>query len=164
MEYPRRISDNITFKEATKSRKGISLGLENLPDEQQLANMKAVAEYVFQPMREHFDLPVGISSFFRSPEVNKAVDGAKHSYHMKGCAIDMDADIYDKQFEDGCDFTNKMIFDYIAEHLEYDTIIWEFGDADNPGWVHVTYVEGNNRRRKLRAYRDSAGNAQYGPY
>ena len=164
MEYPKRISDNITFKEATKSRKAISLGLENLPDEKQLANMKAVAEYVFQPMREHFGLAIGISSFFRHPEVNKAVGGAKHSQHMRGCAIDIDADIYDKQFEDGCDLTNKMIFDYIADNLEYDTIIWEFGDNDNPGWVHVSFVQHNNRRRKLRAFRNSEGKAQYATY
>ncbi len=54
MIQPKRISDNITYKEATKSRKAIELGLDNTPNEEQLSNMILVAENVFQPLREHY--------------------------------------------------------------------------------------------------------------
>ena len=30
-------------------------------------------------------------------------------------------------------------------------MIWEFGDDNNPNWLHISYVEGKNRNRILRA-------------
>tara|TARA_R110000765_G_scaffold386217_1_gene478209 strand:+ start:5106 stop:5600 length:495 start_codon:yes stop_codon:yes gene_type:complete len=164
MEYPKKISNNITFREATKSRKAMSLGLENLPNEDQLSNMILVAENVFQPLREHYGWSIAITSFFRAKEVNEAVGGAKYSAHMKGQAIDIDADVIEQEFPDGCEFTNKMIFDWIVENCEFDTIIWEYGTSENPAWVHVSYVEGNNRKRKLRVARDRSGKSHYSNY
>ncbi len=164
MTYPEKISDNITFKEATKSSDAIRLGIPNLPNEVQLENMKAVATKVFQPIREHFGVGIGISSFFRSPVVNAKVGGAKKSAHMDGEAMDIDADIFEKQITvDGklVDLTNKMIFDYIVKNLTYDTIIWEFGNANEPAWVHVSYSRTNNRKRKLKAYKDKDNETQY---
>lgn len=158
------ISTNITYKEGTKSNEAIRLGLSNDPNPEQLANMKLVAEKIFQPLREHFNVSIGISSFFRSPEVNQAIGGAKASQHMTGQAIDIDADIFDSKLKDGTILTNKMIFDYIVKNLDYDTIIWEFGDESNPAWVHVSYVKGNNRKRKLRAYKDNKRKTQYAIY
>ena len=164
MDYPKDISNNISFKEATKSYQAIKHGIDNVPNEEQLANMISVAEKIFQPVREHFSVAIGVSSFFRHPEVNKAVGGAKASQHMKGQAIDLDADTYDKTVTvDGEEvlLTNKMIFDYIVANLEFDTILWEFGTDKNPNWVHVSYVEGNNRGRKLVAYKDNNKKTQY---
>jgi hypothetical protein len=169
MNYPDVISDNITFKEATKSRKAIQYGLDNLPTEDHLSNMILVAENVFQPVREHFDVAIGITSFYRTSEVNIKIGGAKRSQHLKGQAIDMDADMYDKYIIVAHDvpkvlLTNKMIFDWIVENVEFDTIIWEFGDVNNPAWIHVSYVAGNNRKRKLRAYVDKDGETHYDNY
>ena len=164
MTYPKNVSDNITFKEATKSRKAIALGIDNLPDEDQLANMILVAENVFQPLREHYGWAIGITSFFRADLVNKAVGGATYSKHKRGQAIDIDADVYEQTFEDACEFTNKMIFDWIVANCEFDTIIWEYGTDEEPAWVHVTYVEGNNRKRKLQVTRDKNGKAHYTNY
>ena len=48
--------------------------------------------------------------------------------------------------------TNASMFTYIKNHLDFDQIIWEFGDDKNPAWVHVSYVsEEKNRHRCLRA-------------
>jgi hypothetical protein len=34
-------------------------------------------------------------------------------------------------------------------------MIWEFGDDDNPDWVHVSYVSpAKNRNRCLKAYKE----------
>lgn len=151
------ISNNITWAEATKSNTAIKRGIDNSPDEEQLARMKKLAENIFQPLREHFGVSIGISSFFRSAELNQAIGGAKSSQHMTGEAMDIDADIYGK-------LTNKVIFDWIVENVDFDTIIWEFGNNDEPAWVHVSYVEGNNRKRKLKAYKDANGKTQYSYY
>ena len=141
-----RISKNISYKEGVYSITANRLGLENKPNEKQLANMKTIAEKVFQPLREWVGGPVKINSFFRSPDLNKAIGGSKTSQHCKGQAIDFDDNFGYK--------TNAEMFKYIRENLDYDQMIWEFGDDKNPNWVHVSYVSPEaNRQRCLKAYR-----------
>ena len=57
--------------------------------------------------------------------------------------------------------TNAEMYEFIKEHLEFDQMIWEFGDDDNPDWVHVSYKkDGINRNRCLKAYKDK-GKSKY---
>ena len=146
-----RLSKNLTLKEAIKSNTASRLGIENSPEEWEIHNLRAVAENVFQPVRDHFGVPIGVSSGYRSKALNKAIGGSKYSQHMIGEALDIDADIYGK-------VTNAEIFNYIKNNLEWDQMIWEFGDDDEPNWVHVSYKEaGHNRKQLKRAYRDKKG-------
>ena len=99
------------------------------------------------------------NSFYRSPALNEAIGGASDkssgqtSQHCKGQAIDID-DIYGYK-------TNKEMFNYIKENLDFDQLIYEFGTDDNPSWVHFSYVsEDKNRNRILRAVRDD-GKTKY---
>ena len=58
--------------------------------------------------------------------------------------------------------TNASMFTYIKNHLDFDQIIWEFGDDKNPNWVHVSDVdEENNRNRCLKAFKDSNNKTNY---
>ena len=46
------------------------------------------------------------------------------------------------------------MFYYIKDNLNFDQLIWEFGDDINPNWVHLSYVnENENRNRCLKAYK-----------
>ena len=144
------VSKNISYKEATRSDTAKRLGIDNTPNAEQFSNMIHVAENVFQPVREHFDAPIYVSSFFRSEALNKAIGGSSSSTHMKGEAMDLDADVYGK-------VSNGMIFHYIKDNLEFDQLIWEFGSDNEPAWVHVSYVEDDNRGEVLRAVRTSKG-------
>jgi len=139
-----RISKYISYAEATKSNTAIKYGIDNKPNEHQLKAMKMVASNVFDKVREHFGVPIYVSSFFRSKLLNTKIGGSKSSDHIDGEAIDIDADVFGG-------VTNKEIFDYIKENLEFDKLIWEFGDDDNPSWVHVSYVSGNNRKIVMKA-------------
>ena len=57
--------------------------------------------------------------------------------------------------------TNAEMYHWIKEYLEFDQMIWEFGDDDNPDWVHVSYVSlEDNRNRCLKAYREN-GKTKY---
>jgi hypothetical protein len=57
--------------------------------------------------------------------------------------------------------TNRMVFDYIKNNLEFDQLIYEFGDANNPDWVHVSYESsGKQRKQVLKAVRVN-GKTQY---
>jgi hypothetical protein len=60
--------------------------------------------------------------------------------------------------------TNRMVFDYIKDNLDFNQLIYEFGDAQNPDWVHVSYsATGNQRKQILRASRVN-GKTTYSPY
>ena len=147
-----RISKHISIKEATRSNTAERLGIDNFPDSPTLVNMQALAENVFEPLREHFDHPIYITSFYRSPELNKAIGGSSTSQHCKGEAIDIDDVIGES--------TNADFFNYIKDNLEFDQLIWEFGNDDNPNWVHVSYNASNNRGNVLKAVKEN-GKTKY---
>ena len=147
------ISKNISFKEGVRSVTAIRKGINNEPNEEQLENMKLVANKVFEPLREFVKGPIKVNSFFRSPELNKAIGGSTKSQHCKGQAIDID-DTYGKA-------TNAEMYWWIKENLDFDQMIWEFGNNDNPDWVHISYVSPDkNRNRCLKAYRED-GKTKY---
>ena len=146
-----RLSKNLTLREAIKSNTATRLGIDNTPEEWEIHNLRAVAENVFQPVRDHFGVPIAVSSGYRSKKLNRAIGGSKYSQHVIGEALDLDADVYGK-------VTNAEIFNYIKNNLEWDQMIWEFGDDEEPNWVHVSYKEsGRNRKQIKRAYRDEKG-------
>lgn len=143
----KKISKHITFKEATQSGTATRRGIKNEPStKEELDAMKLVAEKVFEPVREHFGVPIAITSFFRCYMLNKAVGGSRTSDHIDGKAIDMDADVLGK-------VTNREIFDWIRENLEFDQLIWEYGTDENPNWVHASYRATGNRNQVKRVQR-----------
>ena len=147
------ISKHISYKEGVYSITAIRKGIDNEPNEEQLSNMKLVAEKIFEPVRIHFKVPIKVNSFFRSPDLNKAIGGSTKSQHCKGQAIDID-DTYGK-------IKNSDIYWWIKDNLDFDQMIWEFGNNDNPDWVHVSYVSPDkNRNRCLKAYRED-GKTKY---
>ena len=141
-----KLSEHVTYNEATVSYTAKRKGITNIPTEDQMWNMIKLCGAIFEPLREWVGGPIKINSFFRSEELNKAIGGSSKSQHCDGCAIDID-DVYGHK-------TNKEMFNYIKEHLDFDQLIWEFGDADNPDWVHVSYISGTENRKKcLKAER-----------
>jgi zinc D-Ala-D-Ala carboxypeptidase len=139
-----KISKHISGREAIESYTAKRKGIENIPSEYQLVNMVAVSENVFEPLRKWVGGPIKINSFFRSPELNKAIGGSGKSQHCEGRAIDID-DVYGHK-------SNAEMYNYIKNNLDFDQLIWEFGTDDNPDWVHVSYVSvDGNRRRCLKA-------------
>ena len=147
------ISKHISYKEGVHSNTATRRGIDNTPDNKQLDNMELVAEEVFEPLRTYVNGPIKINSFFRCPELNKAIGGSSKSQHCKGQAMDID-DTFGRM-------TNAEMYHWIKEHLDFDQMIWEFGDDDNPDWVHVSYVSPeDNRNRCLKAYRED-GKTKY---
>ncbi len=144
----RKISRHVSYKEAVRSNTAIKHGIDNKPNEFEIFKMEEVADKLFEPVRRHFNVPIAITSFFRSSKLNKKIGGSRRSQHCNGEAIDMDADVYKK-------ISNSDIFNYIKDNLEFDKLIWEFGDENEPDWVHASYVRGKNRNEILVAYKES---------
>mgnify|MGYP003677886256 CR=1 FL=1 len=147
------ISKHISDKEGMYSNTAIRRGLDNTPNEEQLSNMRLVANRIFEPLRTYVNGPIKINSFFRSPKLNKAIGGSSKSQHCHGQAIDLD-DTFGEM-------TNIEMYKFIKAHMDFDQLIWEFGDNDNPSWVHISYVSPEeNRNRCLRAYKKN-GRTKY---
>ena len=147
------ISEHISYKEGVYSRTATRLDIDNEPNNEQMDNMCLLAQEVFEPLRMWVGGPIKINSFFRSPKLNKAIGGSTKSQHCHGQAIDID-DTFGRA-------TNAEMYDFIKEHLDFAQMIWEFGDEDNPDWVHVSYVsEDKNRNRCLQAYKEN-GKTKY---
>lgn len=136
------ISKHISYNEATRSDTAKRLGIDNTPNADQLLRMQDLATRIFEPIREHFGKPIYIASFFRSSALNKAVGGATKSQHMLGEAMDIDASTFGE-------VTNKEIFDYIKDNLEFDQLIWEFGNEEEPDWIHVSYTTSKDNRKQI---------------
>jgi hypothetical protein len=135
------ISEHVTYQEGIVSATGERLGIVNTPTPAALQNMKDTAKFIFEPLRAHFEQPIQIISFFRGPKLNKAVGGASNSQHMTGEAMDL-------RGMNG--ITNAQLFEYIKNNLPFDQLIWEFGDNNEPSWVHVSYSK-RNRKNVLKA-------------
>ena len=147
------ISKHISYKEGVYSITAIRKGINNEPNKKQLSNMKLIAEKIFEPLRSYVGGPIKINSFFRCPDLNKSIGGSSKSQHCHGQAIDID-DTYGKM-------SNSDMYEWIKENLDFDQMIWEFGDDNNPAWVHVSYVSPEqNRNRCLKAYKDK-GKTKY---
>ena len=148
-----KLSKHVSYKEGVHSITAKRLGLKNDPSDVHLANMRLISEKVFEPLRMHVGGPIKINSFYRGPELNKAIGGSSKSQHCKGQAIDID-DTYGHA-------TNAEMYHWIKDNLNFDQMIWEFGDDNNPAWVHVSYVnDSDNRNRCLKAYREN-GKTKY---
>ena len=151
-----QLSKNLSLAEVMRSETAKRKGISNMPTPEHIENFKKLAENVFQPIREHFGCPIHISSGYRSAALNKAVGGSASSQHCTGEAIDIDMD--------GTSITNKQVFDFVKEHVNFDQMIWEFGTDTNPDWVHVSYEStGKQRKQVLRAVKQGS-KTTYVPY
>ena len=148
-----RFSKHVSWKEGTHSNTALRRGLDNTPNEEQIKCMKDIAEGLFEPLREWVGGPIKINSFFRGEPVNTAIGGSKRSQHMKGQALDLDDTFGYK--------TNAEMYHYIKDNLDFDQLIWEFGDDKNPNWIHVSYVTHRPNRKKLTIAKRVDGKTRY---
>ena len=122
-----------TIKELCKSSTATQKGIDNTPNSEIVSNLKNLVEYILDPLREKYGKPILVNSGYRSPALNKAVNGSKTSQHMKGLAADITAGSVSK---------NKILFNLVQElDLPFDQLI----DEKKLKWIHVSY---SNKPRK----------------
>lgn len=141
-----KVTEHVSYKEVIKSNTATRRGIENIPSGEQMENIKLLCENVFEPLREHVGGPIAINSLFRSVDLNRAIGGSSTSQHcaVNGAAMDID-DTYGGM-------SNADMFEFIKK-LDFDQLIWEFGNDENPDWVHVSYKKSGNRKQILKCKR-----------
>ena len=148
-----QLSKHLSLAEVTRSETAKRNGISNMPTEEHINNFKLLAEKVFEPIREHFGVPIHISSGYRSKALNTAIKGSLSSQHCSGEAIDIDMD--------GTSITNAQVFNFIKENLNFDQLIWEFGTDKNPDWVHVSYESTGKQRKQILKAVKQGGKTSY---
>jgi hypothetical protein len=128
------ISKHISYNEGVRSATATKLKIDNNPSDDILKKMVVVAEEVFEPLRDW------------------AMKGSQSSSHIKGEAIDIST--LGKK-------TNGELFDYIKEKLEFDQLIWEFGNDENPRWIHVSYKNKKDNRKDVLKAKYRGGRVTY---
>ena len=150
-----KLTENFSLNELTKSQTAERKGIDNTPSAEHQENLKSLCEMILQPIRDHFEQVVSVSSGYRSPELCVAIGSSTKSQHASGCASDFEI----------FGVSNKELADYIDQNLDYDQLIlehWKGEDEPNSGWVHCSYTNGNNRKQYLRAYKEN-GSTKYEP-
>ena len=147
-----QLSTNFSLLELTKSQTAERKGIDNTPSPEHQENLKSLCTRILQPVRDHFNRVVSVSSGYRSPALCEAIGSKITSQHAKGQAADFE--IYG--------LSNKELADWINENLEYDQLILEYWKEEDPnsGWVHCSYKSEGNRKQYLKAYKEN-GRTKY---
>ena len=128
-----KLTENFSLKEMTQSQTALKNNIDNEPNAEQIENLKQLCQTILQPIREDFQLPIKITSGFRSPALCEIIGSKSTSQHCANECAAADFEI------PGVD--NKKVFRHIIENLPYDQIILEYYDESdiNSGWIHVSW-------------------------
>lgn len=147
-----QLSKSFNLIEFTSSETASRRGIDNNPPIEVINNLTLLCQHVLQPLRDTYAKPINITSGYRSPKLNKAIGGSATSDHTLGRAADIQVPRQDylKVFS-------------ILKSLEFDQLIWEFGDSVAPNWIHVSFRHGANRKQVLKASKNLIGKTIYTP-
>ena len=115
------LSEHFTLEELTHTE---HRELENTPNEQELANLKRLAEFLEKIKSVLGGKPIMVNSAFRSKMVNDAVGSKDTSQHRVGCAADIRVPGVTP---------DEVVKAIIASGIGYDQVIREFDR-----WTHIS--------------------------
>lgn len=144
---------SFTLAELCRSRTAEHLHLDNTPNADEIARLEYLARTVLQPLRDHFEQPIVVTSGFRSESVNNAVGGSPTSFHRLGAAADI-------RFERSSGSSLIELFTYVYKSLPFTELIAEELPA---GWIHVAVVKGRESEKQTK-YKHAGAQVVRAPY
>jgi hypothetical protein len=121
---PRSLSDHFSLEELILSQTAAREGIDNNPPADIVKNLRKLANTLEKIRSLLGNVPILVSSGYRSPKLNLAVGGSKNSAHMSGLAADFTAPSFGTVMQ----VARKISTSDIA----FDQLIYEFGS-----WVHI---------------------------
>lgn len=130
---PGYLGKYFSVDEFTSSNTCESQGIDNTPTPKHTANAMALVREILDPIREYIGRPVVVTSFYRSPQCNAAIGGARESKHMLGKAADIQVFVNGQR-------RNDLILSAVKNlDLPFDRLIREKGSWSNPQWIHIEF-------------------------
>lgn len=127
---------HFTIAEMVKSDTADRCGIDNRLPQALLPNVERLVREVLDPLREWYGRPIYVNSGYRCPQLNRAVGGVADSFHLTGCAADID--VHDQA-------ENGKLFAYIKDNLPFTELGWEGGGR----WVHVAILKGREKEKEV---------------
>jgi zinc D-Ala-D-Ala carboxypeptidase len=136
-----QLSKHFKLIEFEKSMTATRLGIKNKAGSGEIKNLTDLCYGVLEPTRAKFDKSIIISSGYRSEELCEAIGSKKTSQHTKGQAVDFQI----------AEVSNLEVALWISNNCDFDQLILEYWNDEEPnaGWIHVSFVEGSNRKQIL---------------
>jgi zinc D-Ala-D-Ala carboxypeptidase len=138
-----QLSKHFKLIEFEKSMTATRLGIKNKAGSGEIKNLTDLCYGVLEPTRAKFDKNIIISSGYRSEELCEAIGSKKTSQHTKGQAVDFEI----------AGVSNLEVALWISNNCDFDQLILEYWNSEdndsNSGWIHVSFVEGSNRKQIL---------------
>lgn len=121
------LSPHFSYEEMTRSAWAEENGVDNTPDDLQLAGLINLCWKLGEPLRETFG-PIRVNSGFRCQAVNEGVHGVGNSKHLSGEAMD----IYLPSEKLG-----KEYFLFIQKNVDFDQLLFEH-NRNGALWIHCS--------------------------
>lgn len=148
-----KLSQNFTLKEMTQSQTALRNHLDNSPNDLQIQNIEELVNNILQPLRDYYQVPLKVTSGFRSPKLCEKLGSSSNSQHCanRGAAADFEIPGYD----------NKQVASHIKNNFDFDQLILEYYDESdiNSGWIHCSFSSSKNRKESL--IKDNEGYHQW---
>lgn len=127
------ISLNVLKNEVTTSTSSVRMNLSNEPSETVMASIRSLCNNIYEPVFSgNSKSKVRILNCYINEDLCVATGLNRSCQYAKGQAMDLDGSLGG--------MTTVDIFNYIKEKLDFDVLVWEFGDSTSPDWVRVSYV------------------------
>lgn len=143
-----QLTPHFKLSEFTKSSTASARGIPNVPNKEQVSNLKALCVEVLEPLRQWYGKTIIIGSGFRCPALNKAVGGVSNSQHMKGEAADLH--IPTIKAPNGSTIqdmaTARKWIEHLLEYGHFDQLILEH-DKSGHYWIHVSFKRNGTNRQ-----------------
>ena len=136
-----KLTKHFTLEELTRSATADSYRITNNPTLQDISNLIQLCKEVLEPLREHLNTPIVITSGYRSPLVNKLVGGVANSQHQKGEAVDIRLPKSSRPGPDGVCHTDLDIaykwINWLVYNVSFDQCILETANQKDY-WLHLS--------------------------
>ena len=143
-----KLTEHFTLQELCRSRMARRQKIPNVPLGCHIIRLKNLCEKVLEPTRQHFGIPIRITSGYRCEAVNKMVGGSQTSQHITGEAADF-------QWAEDAKLalmreklpTLREVWEWMKTNVPYDQLILE-SRKDGTQWIHVSCRIDMRKNRK----------------
>ncbi len=140
--------NNGTFRlylsEIITNEYSLRYGVDNLPSDSDFDNLNTIINSIYEPCCINFKLNIKILPSYFNAELEALLSLNDSSKHLTGQALDIEITSL------GRNVKNSDLFYFIKDNLEYDELIWEFGNELEPEYIHISYISDLNKNKTLR--------------
>ena len=128
----------------TTNQYTIRYNISNFPSSSDLANLDLMINNIYEPCCINFNTNIVILPSYYNLQLQELLNLDTSSLHLTGQALNFDIASL------GRNVKNSDLFYFIKNNLEFNQLIWEFGNDNEPQYVYTSFILNNNQNNVLR--------------